>query len=233
MAADFYPRLTAVAHDDGECQRLVNEQTQISLVLAGPGVIGTLALAGLVMSTFYSVDFQQGVGLLRWICLGMTLRVMAWPLGFIVVAKGQQQTFFWTEVAATAVHVGLAWLLVPVFGVTGAGMSFFGLYIWHTALIYAIVRSSAGFRWSHTTLRIAGVFLPLIALVFALPLMLPEPYPSVLGVLVAAGSGLYSCWAMLHRLPHESVPSWLRKWVATVPAGADHPATCAPATEPS
>ena len=36
MGADFYPRLTAVAKDNAECNRLVNEQAQISLLLAGP-----------------------------------------------------------------------------------------------------------------------------------------------------------------------------------------------------
>ena len=37
----------------------------------------------------------------------MTLRVVAFPMGYIVLAKGAQQIFFWTEVAATVVHVGL------------------------------------------------------------------------------------------------------------------------------
>ena len=33
---------------------------------------------------------------------------LAWPMGFIIVAKGAAKLFFWTEVAATVVHVGLA-----------------------------------------------------------------------------------------------------------------------------
>src|SRR5690348_9125671 len=39
MGADFYPRLTAVANDNAECNRLVNEQARVGLLLAGPGVI--------------------------------------------------------------------------------------------------------------------------------------------------------------------------------------------------
>lgn len=144
MGADFYPRLTAVVTDDEECRRLVNEQAQISLLLAGPGVIATLAVAPLVLSIFYTAEFHAAVWLLRWICLGMTLRVIAWPLGFIIVARGAQQIFFWTEVAATAVHIGLAWLFVRFFGIAGAGAAFFGLYVWHGILIYVIVRQVSG-----------------------------------------------------------------------------------------
>ncbi len=39
VGADFYPRLVGVAKDHSQCNRLVNEQTQVSLLLAGPGVI--------------------------------------------------------------------------------------------------------------------------------------------------------------------------------------------------
>ena len=70
MGADFYPRLTAVAKDNVACNRMVNEQAQISLLLAGPGVIATLTFASVVIALFYSARFEAAVGILRWICLG-------------------------------------------------------------------------------------------------------------------------------------------------------------------
>jgi antigen flippase len=94
MGADFYPRLTAINQDDAECNRLVNEQATISLLLAGPGVLGTLTFAALVIALCYSSKFSEAVPVLRWICLGTTLRVIAWPMGFIVLAKGAQKIFF-------------------------------------------------------------------------------------------------------------------------------------------
>ena len=97
MGADFYPRLTAVASDNAECNRLVNEQAEIGLLLAGPGVLATLTFAPLVIALFYSAKFGPAVEILRWICLGMTLRVASWPMGFILLAKGARKTFFWSE----------------------------------------------------------------------------------------------------------------------------------------
>ncbi len=94
------------------------------MLLAGPGLLGTLTLAPLMMSLFYSAEFHGAVDLLRWICLGMMLRIISWPMGFIVVAKRTQAIFFWTEVAAAVVHVGLAWLFVSLLGTQGAGMAF-------------------------------------------------------------------------------------------------------------
>ena len=55
--ADFYPRLTASAHDNTVCNRLVNEQARVGLLLAGPGVIATLTFAPLVIALFYNTRF--------------------------------------------------------------------------------------------------------------------------------------------------------------------------------
>lgn len=213
MSTDFYPRLTATADNNAECNRLVNEQAEISLLLAGPGLLATLTLAPLVMNLFYSSEFHGAVELLRWICLGMMLRIVAWPMGFIVLAKGAQTIFFWTEVAATLVHVGFAWLLVPKFGTPGAGMAFFGLYLWHSILIYVIVRRYTGFRWSPANRRHALLYLPASGLVFTAFFVLPPWSAMVIGCVAVIVSGLYSLRMLVELLPPESVPAIVRGWI--------------------
>ena len=47
MGADFFPRLTAVARDKPESNRLVNEQVEVGMLVAGPGVLAMLAFAPL------------------------------------------------------------------------------------------------------------------------------------------------------------------------------------------
>ncbi|MDB5560602.1 MAG: hypothetical protein JWN11_20 [Hyphomicrobiales bacterium] len=190
MGTDFYPRLTAAAGDDAECNRLVNEQAQISILLAGPGVIATMTFAPLVIILFYSAEFQPAVTLLRWICLGMLLRIVAWPIGFIVLAKGAQQIFFWSEVAAAVVNVGLAWLLLPLLGLNGAGVAFLGLYIWHGVLMYVLVRRLSGFRYSAANLRLGLVFLPAGGIVFAAVSLLPFWPATAIGTVAAAIASL-------------------------------------------
>jgi PST family polysaccharide transporter len=211
MGADFYPRLTAIAGGDRECNRLVNEQAQVSLLLAGPGVIATLTLAPLVIYLFYSAKFDAAVGILRWLCFGTALQVIAWPMGFIVLAKGAQKIFFWTEVAATVVQVGLAWILVARFGLAGAGAAFFGLYVWHGLLIYFIVRRLSGFRWSAVNRRTGCFVLSLIAGVFCGFYVLPFWLASTLGIAATLVSGVYSVRTLLHLTSLERIPLPIRK----------------------
>src|SRR5690606_34129901 len=145
MGTDFYPRLSGLSHDHVAANRLVNEQARVSLLLAGPGLLATVALSPLVITAFYSSQFADAVPVLRWLCLGMLLRVMAWPLGFLILAKGKQQMFFWTEVAATVVHVGLAYLLINTFGFAGASIAFVVYYLCHGAMLNILVRPLTGF----------------------------------------------------------------------------------------
>ena len=213
MGTDFYPRLTAIVGDHAACNRLVNEQALVSILLAGPGVLATLTFAPVVMRLFYSPEFYGAADLLRWICLGMLLRIIAWPMGFIVLAKGEQAIFFWTEVAATVVHIGLAWLLVAKFGLVGSAAAFFGLYLWHSILIYFFARKLTGFRWSAANLKIGLIFLVSSALIFCATLFLPFWQATALGSLAVVLSGLYSLKMLIGLLPPELLPLPIRKWM--------------------
>jgi len=206
MGADFYPRLTAVAKDNTICNRTVNEQAQISLLLAGPGVLATLTFAPVVISLFYSGRFDGAVGILRWFCLGMTLRVITWPMGFIILAKGESKLFFLTEVAWTVVNVGLSWICVRSFGLNGAGIAFFGSYVFHGLMIYPIVRCLSGFGWSAQNRRTGLLFLSLIAAVFCGFHVLPPIVATGVGALAVLVSGFYSIRVLLNLVSIERIP---------------------------
>jgi PST family polysaccharide transporter len=210
MGADFYPRLTAVANDNSECNRLVNEQARIGLLLAGPGVIGTLTFTPLVLSMFYSAKFHGAAEILRWICLGGTLQVITWPLGFIMVAKGRQNLFLLTDVAWTVVYVLFAWLGLQVFGVKAVGMAFFGSYISHLLLTYPIVRRLSSFRWTADNRYTGGLFLLLIGAVFCGFYVLPGFWALSVGLLIAALSILYSARILITLIPLARIPVPMR-----------------------
>lgn len=216
MGTDFYPRLTGVAQDNAECNRLVNEQAEVSILLAGPGMIGTLTLAPMVTVFFYSSEFQGAVDILRWICFGMMLRIIAWPIGFIVLAKGAKAIFFWTDVAATIVHVGLAWFCVKAFGLAGAGFAFFGLYVWHSVLIYIIARFLTNFRWSATNRKLIIGYLSISAVIFGAFEILPTWQATTLGLTVSVVVSIFSLRSVARLLPQEAFPRAIRPLLQSV-----------------
>lgn len=206
MGADFLPRLTAVARNNSDCNRLVNEQAQISLLLAGPGVIATVAFAAIVIPMFYSAHFAEAADILRWICIGMAIRVITWPMSFIIVAKGERGLFFWTDLAWTIVNVGLTWICVRSFGLKGAGIAFFGSYVFHGLMIYPIIRRLSGFRWSAANRQTGLLFLALITLVFCCFSVLPPLVATGAGALAMIVSGIYSVRVLLNLVSVDRIP---------------------------
>ena len=212
MGADFYPHLTAVVRDRAKCNRLVNEQAQISLLLAGPGVIATLTFASLVLGIFYSRAFGGAATMLRWISIGAALQVVSWPIGFVIVAEGRQNLFFFAELAFTVVHVGLAWVLVATLGVNGAGVAFFLAYVFHVFLVYWVVRNLTGFTWSAVNRRLGVLFLGLSGLVFCAFWALAPWVATGVGIVALLASGVYSVRTLVRLVSPARLPrplQWL------------------------
>jgi enterobacterial common antigen flippase len=192
MGADFYPRLTAVASDRVAVNRLVNEQTEIGLLLAAPGLLATLSLAPWIIRIFYTDAFLPAAELLQWFTLGCLGRVVAWPLGFVMLALGKGKLYFVTETLSNAVHLGLIGIGVMALGIEGAAIAFFVLYLIYTVGVYWVARSLTGFAWSRTSWRLLLWLFPVVAVTFFAGRLLPL-WPATIFGLVATVSASVLC----------------------------------------
>ncbi len=192
MGADFYPRLTGVATDNAKVGQLVNEQAEVSLLLAAPGVIATIALAPYVLYIFYSDEFVSAADILRWQILGVFARVICWPMGFVSLAKGAKGYFLGLQIWANIAHIGFLILMVSLLGLIGLGVAFFLLYVVHIIPVYLVARRLSGFTWSRANIRHWMVVVPPLAGVFLASLFLDPLIVLIAGALATAGTAYYS-----------------------------------------
>jgi PST family polysaccharide transporter len=211
MGADFYPRLTAVATDHAKCSQMVNEQAEVSLLLALPGILGTLAFAPWIIHMFYSARFGIATEILCWQMAGMSLRVGCWPLGMVPVAIGRAKISLWTETAGAAVYLLFAWIGLKYFGLPGTGMAFLGSYIVYGILIYAVVRNVAGFRWSASNIRLALWGALAVAIAFLAHLLLPALWALAIGAILTLLMGAYCFKALWNLVGVERINRNLQK----------------------
>ncbi|QJX01469.1 oligosaccharide flippase family protein [Alcanivorax sp. IO_7] len=144
MGTDYYPRLTSAIHDHEQVNRLVNEQIEVVLLLAGPVIVGLLGLAPWAIALLYSSEFVPATDILRWQLLGDVLKITAWPLGFVILSAGAGKTFMLTESIAMSVFVLCIWLLIPELGVISTGISFLTMYCVYLPLVYVLARWRTG-----------------------------------------------------------------------------------------
>jgi PST family polysaccharide transporter len=203
MAADYYPRLTGVADDKIAVNRLVNEQTEIGLLLSIPGLIATLALAPWILNFFYTREFLNAVELLQWFVLGCLGRVISWPLGFVILALGERRWFFVTETASNLLHLVLISLGLIWFGLEGVAIAFFVLYLCYVAAVYVLCRHLTGFNWSTDCRRIALYTLPVSLIMFIASRNLSALPSALLAIAATVAIGVFCLRELVRRLGAE------------------------------
>ncbi len=199
MGADFYPRLTSVASDNAAVNQLVNEQTEMGILVAIPGILATLTFAPWVLRAFYSEAFTPAADVIRWQILGVALRVVSWPMGFVQLAKGMSWLFVLTETASSAVNVSLLFVCMKIWGLEGAGISFFALYVCYSITMLAVCNWITGFCWSKKSFFLILSASCAVTAVLVMVRIFPVEIATVCGLLITVAVAV-GCLFELQRL---------------------------------
>lgn len=148
MGTDYFPRLSAAMGDRAGAARIVNEQTEVALLLCAPVLVAMLGCAPYVIRLLYSAEFAPAVEVLRWQLMGDILKVMSWPLGFAILAAGAGKTFVLAESLAIGAFVFVVWVGLPIIGLTATGVAFIALYLVYLPLVWWVGRKRMGFAWT-------------------------------------------------------------------------------------
>lgn len=205
MGADFFPHLASLIHDDLRSAELINTQVTIGMLLAGPGLMAILALGPWILTLLYSPEFVPAFAILRWQVLGTFLRVLTWPIGYLLLARGRGRLYFWTEVSTNIVYVGGTALLLIAsdWGVVGAGVAFFFMYVYYLIVTTLVARRLIAFRWSRDNGLLLLMLVAGTLIVFATTFATNAIAGAGLGLLVTAGIGVYAVRRLINLVGPE------------------------------
>lgn len=193
MGADFYPRLCAVASSNIRIRRLVNEQTHVILIVASPIIVGMLLVADYIIPLLYTSSFVEASELLRWQVFATFLKVISWPMGFILLAKGKGMMHFLTNLFFFFIYLGIGFSLYPVSGLKGIGIGYFVAYVFYLLSLMIITKYTSNFKWRKNILRLETIYFIFIAAAFWLANM---ENTFVWGVLILVVTSILSIYKM-------------------------------------
>lgn len=122
MAMDYFPRLSKVAHNNSEMSTIVNRQTEIVALLIAPAMCVLILSAPLVIRVLLSSQFLEIIPLMRWMGLGILIKALSFPMGYIAFAKGDKKVFFLLEgLTGNFLYFILGILGFYFFGLIGIG----------------------------------------------------------------------------------------------------------------
>ncbi len=154
MGTDYFPRLSGVAHDITKSTLLINQQSEIAVLILAPILSAFLIFIDWVVILLYSIEFIAVNAMLYWAALGMLFKAPSWAIGFILIAKGASKLFLWSELFSIINLLILNLLGYYYFGLTGLGLSFMIAYILYLIQMYLIAKIKYGFSFKHDFLKI-------------------------------------------------------------------------------
>lgn len=213
MSGDYYPRLAGIAGDRVLRNQAVNEQVEMAMLFAVPGLVAVLVVADILIPLLYSSRFDGASEILRWQVLGMLGRIISWPLGFIIMARSDKIFMLIGEWLAAAIFVSLVWLGVKFFGAVGAGMAFAGENLWYLLWIIVIANIRHEFVMSKATRSIILAGIAFVVIAFVATFISSPVWRHVSGVLLLSIATGWTLHGLVDRLGYENLMDRLQKLI--------------------
>ena len=193
MATDYFPRLTSAIGDRVATTRLVNEQTEVAILLCAPAILALLGFSPWLIPLLYSSDFGPAVEVLRWQLLGDVAKIIAFPMGFVILAMGAGRTFFLLELLTTTVLVLGVFIGLPLIGVSATGVAYLLVYVILLPINWLLVHRYIDFHWTRAVrLQTAGIVCAAAAVEFTI--RCSQPAGAALAAILSLAAGV---WALL------------------------------------
>jgi PST family polysaccharide transporter len=205
MAADYLPRLVSVITDRSKASLIINQQSEIALLIATPGVLITFIFSPWILELAYSSDFKVAATLMQWFLLGCLGRVVSWPLGFAVLASGKIRWVLYSETIANIIHLTLLIVGVQLFGLNGVGYAFFLLYLFYTPIIYFVCRYLLNFTWTLNYLRLLFIVIATVVTIFIINISFDIFYSTLLNFIITLFICYYCINGVIKRIKQKSI----------------------------
>lgn len=162
IATDYYPRLAAINKDNEKCREAVSQQGEIGLMILAPMLTGCLVFMPFVLELLYSDSFLAANEYVSWACLGMMLRLAAWVISYLFVAKAESKLFLKIELSANVYYLIFSLLGYKFLGLKGLGIAFALQYVVYFLQCYLIARKRYHFRFTSNFIKCYGIQLLLV-----------------------------------------------------------------------
>lgn len=98
MATDYYPKLAGIIdRDKAAAHRLVNQQTEIVLLIIVPLSMIIISLVPLIITVLLTEEFQPMRRMMRLMGYAVIFKAICFPVDYMSYSKGDKRFFFWVE----------------------------------------------------------------------------------------------------------------------------------------
>ena len=199
LDADYFPRLSAVNSNQTEVNTLANQQIEVGLTLAMPVSVVTILFSPIIVPMLLSSEFLPIVPMVQVASFSLLFKVIAVPLSFQTLSKGDALSFVLLEMVTNIVMVVFLIVGYNYNGLHGMGMAITLMWVAELLIVYFYTRWRYGFRFSGKTLGFLFRLFPVVIAAYAASFVsVPYVYWSLACAIMIA-----SAWFSFVRIQQE------------------------------
>jgi O-antigen/teichoic acid export membrane protein len=192
MGADYYPRLSAVAFDNNLLKQIINQQTEIVILILGPILVIFMTFINFVIILLYSQKFVSVKGMICWAAIGVIFKAISWSVAFIFLAKGGSKVFFLNELIGNVYMLAFNLIGYYFMDLTGLGISFTISYFIYMCQVYLMAKYKYKFEFENKFIFIFLIQIFIVIISFVNSYYLSNSYAYATGLFLLLLSGMYS-----------------------------------------
>lgn len=213
MSTDYFPRLAGVINDEVKWKKLVNEQAELVLIILGIVLVLLITTTPILIRILLSKEFMASQNFIQFAILAIPLKGLAWVLGYIVLAKGNNKLFITVEIIANLIVLIFNLLFYHFFGLTGLGISLSLSYLIVTAYMLIILKRKYEFEFHVPTYKLLFVSILSISLCLMSIFLIPKPYCYLLQFLIVLFTVSYYFFELNKRINLKTIIEKVRSFI--------------------
>ncbi|MDR1730372.1 MAG: O-antigen translocase [Prevotellaceae bacterium] len=211
MSADYYPRLSGVAHDNQLAKETINQQAEVAILILAPILMVFFVFIYWIIVILYSSRFTPINEMVQWAALGMFFRAASWAISFLYLAKSASKLFFINELLANIYILIFNVVGYKFWGLDGLGIAFLLTYIIYLIQVFIICNRKYAFNYDKEFVKIFILQLLCGVACFCAVKFISNPYQYVVGSVLIIASSVYSFKELDKRLGLKNVILKFRK----------------------
>lgn len=193
MSLDYFPRLSSISSDNLKVREMVNQQSEVTLLIILPILVAMILFAPLMIRILLSTEFNSLSSFIRLIALGTIFQAASFTISMTLLAKGDKKNYLIFN-ALLANSLGLIFFIIgyKFWGLNGLAIAI-GVHHFIFLIIYLIfTKKLYNYSMSRKFVSILLVNICLISLVYSSIIVFPNIYGYSVGVLLLLLAIVYS-----------------------------------------
>lgn len=184
MGVDFMPRISKISYDNDGMNLMINQQIEFGVVVSSIGISIVILLAPIILTLLYTGEFVIGTTIIRWQILGVTLRVIAFPFSYSIIAKGKSIQYALTQIVFWMSDYLLLRLFSQIGGFKALGINYFVAYLLYLFITYYACYRNHAFSFTSTTIKAIFISIIFIVIIWISTFLLHSIWLYVVGGIV-------------------------------------------------